>query len=915
MIVSLPLFEAYLECRTKCWLRSRAEPSTGNLYAEWTSLQKATYCEDQLKHLLPTIHESDRVNEPQISRHAAENARWRLATNVPLRSDGLETRLHALERKPSERRRPAQFIPYLFRFFNKVTKSDKLSLAFDTLVLREVVGCEVGFGNIVHGDCGNTLKVNVSALVREVQKHIANITVILAESAPPDLVLNSHCKQCEFQARCQNAAKQKDELSLLSGMSEKERKKLHGKGIFTITQLSHTFRPRRRGRHSQGKEERFHHSLLALAIRENKIHAVDIRAPKLDGTPVYLDVEGLPDHDFYYLVGIRVGSGDNAAQHSFWADDRDGERFVWKKLFNAVSTIRDPRIVHFGAYETTFLKRMFARYGRPSDSSVAAIAIEHAVNLLSLVYAHIYFPTFSNGLKDIAGYLGFRWSGSLVSGADAIVWRHRWEASKDPGMKRALLDYNREDCEALELVANRLTDLHRAVSADDRSSHSNVVLASEIKRESPFPLRFGRNSFMLPELETINRAAYWNYQRERVYVKARSKRVRRAERYSRRGIRLRPNVIIECPKAVRCPTCKSKLIRRHEKRTKIEIDIRFMRHGVKRWITRYIIQRYLCESCRSTFYPSSRRWTGNKYGPAIAAYAIYQNIELGLPQRRVAASVSQLFDIYLPHQTVNLFKAAAAEHYASTYDRLLRKLCSGPLLHVDETRASVLNKDCYVWALSSMEEVAYFRTANREGNTIHAMLKDFSGVLVSDFYAAYDAVECPQQKCLIHLIRDLNDDLLKHPFDDTLKRLVIDLSSLVRSMVETVDRRGLKKRFLGRHRAPVAQFYDRLDRACDVSEATAKVMERLKRNRDRLFTFLDFDGVPWNNNNAEHAIKAFALLRRVIDGRTTEKGLDDFLVLLSVYETCKCKNITFLDFLRSGSRDIDKFAISQRTRR
>ena len=35
MIVSLPLFEAYLECRTKCWLRSRAEPSTGNLYAEW----------------------------------------------------------------------------------------------------------------------------------------------------------------------------------------------------------------------------------------------------------------------------------------------------------------------------------------------------------------------------------------------------------------------------------------------------------------------------------------------------------------------------------------------------------------------------------------------------------------------------------------------------------------------------------------------------------------------------------------------------------------------------------------------------------------------------------------------------------------------------------------------------------------
>ena len=50
------------------------------------------------------------------------------------------------------------------------------------------------------------------------------------------------------------------------------------------------------------------------------------------------------------------------------------------------------------------------------------------------------------------------------------------------------------------------------------------------------------------------------------------------------------------------------------------------------------------------------------------------------------------------------------------------------------------------------------------------MLKNFSGILVTDFYAAYDAIECPQQKCLIHLIRDLNDELLKHPYDDGLKR-------------------------------------------------------------------------------------------------------------------------------------------------
>ncbi|MFH1292836.1 MAG: transposase, partial [Pseudomonadota bacterium] len=53
------------------------------------------------------------------------------------------------------------------------------------------------------------------------------------------------------------------------------------------------------------------------------------------------------------------------------------------------------------------------------------------------------------------------------------------------------------------------------------------------------------------------------------------------------------------------------------------------------------------------------------------------------------------------------------------------------------------------------------------------------------------------------------------------------------------------------------------------------------RNRNRLFTFLEHDGIPWNNNNAENAIKAFAKTRRVFDAGVTVDGLDRTLLLLS----------------------------------
>ena len=64
--------------------------------------------------------------------------------------------------------------------------------------------------------------------------------------------------------------------------------------------------------------------------------------------------------------------------------------------------------------------------------------------------------------------------------------------------------------------------------------------------------------------------------------------------------------------------------------------------------------------------------------------------------------------------------------------------------------------------------------------------------------------------------------------------------------------------------------------------------------------------------NAEHAIKAFARLRKVISGTSTKKGVEEYLTLLTVAQSCEYSGIDFLDFLRSGERDIERFAIRKR---
>jgi predicted RecB family nuclease len=75
-----------------------------------------------------------------------------------------------------------------------------------------------------------------------------------------------------------------------------------------------------------------------------------------------------------------------------------------------------------------------------------------AVNLLSVTFAKVYFPTFSNGIKEIARYLGFESENPAGSGLQSIIWRMQWEASGATTLERSLLIYNANDCEALEVV-------------------------------------------------------------------------------------------------------------------------------------------------------------------------------------------------------------------------------------------------------------------------------------------------------------------------------------------------------------------------------------------------------------------------------------------------------------------------------
>jgi len=96
---------------------------------------------------------------------------------------------------------------------------------------------------------------------------------------------------------------------------------------------------------------------------------------------------------------------------------------------------------------------------------------------------------------------------------------------------------------------------------------------------------------------------------------------------------------------------------------------------------------------------------------------------------------------------------------------LIKHILASPFIHADETQINIQGVEHYVWVLTNGTHVVFKMTETREATIVHDFLTDYQGILISDFYPGYDSVKCQQQKCLVHLIRDLNEDLWKFPFD------------------------------------------------------------------------------------------------------------------------------------------------------
>jgi predicted RecB family nuclease len=608
---------------------------------------------------------------------------------------------------------PFHYVPVLFSESRNVHRWHRLLLASLGALIGRVQKRTPSRGVIYQGDPCYATSVPFGSSARSGEDAIRDLARMHRGDAAWPLRLNDHCGVCEFRAECRAKAIKDDNLTLLRGLGEKEQRRYARRGIFTLTQMSHTFRPRRPGKRAQPVRRR-QYPLQALAIRDQTVYVLGKPELPASSIEIFLDVEGKPDEQFVYLIGAIVRRGENEEHHSFWADSKDEER----RIFEQLAAHPEALIFGYGAYERAFIRRM--RAGASRKKLVDRI-LDRLVNALAIVYPHFYFPTYTNGLKEIGTALGCRWHDERASGMQSVAWRLRWERDRNAEWKEKLLQYNLDDCGALAAV---ISFLRSASRPEDRVRDPSAGPAGELKVTPVAELDKARytlpwTTFDNPDLAFVNKCAHFDYQRQRVHIRGDARLRRRyRDKDASKNRKLRRSKVVRIT-ASRCPKCGACEIDPIAKparhlgripRRKRTFDLRITQSSLKRRVVDCRATVYRCRKCGHQF-AASRYERVASHSHALMCWVIDLSVAHRVSFGAILEIFRDFFGVKLHPVELLMFRSLLARYYRSTYRAMQKRLTSGPLLHADETEVKHRTGTGYVWALASITEVVYLYPA------------------------------------------------------------------------------------------------------------------------------------------------------------------------------------------------------------
>jgi hypothetical protein len=292
---------------------------------------------------------------------------------------------------------------------------------------------------------------------------------------------------------------------------------------------------------------------------------------------------------------------------------------------------------------------------------------------------------------------------------------------------------------------------------------------------------------------------------------------------------------------------------------------------------------------------------GVQVGPKALEVAARLRAEWHLPVRKVCAILEQLFGLRVTPGGLLHALGRVSERLRGEYEALEQQIRASAVVYSDETSWYVgAPRGSALWVFATPEATLYRVVAKRTRAQLQAIIGEaFGGVLVSDCLSLYDDASERQQKCYAHHLRAIRKAEAEHPGGGSpyLRQVKVLLRAAMAVKAEQARQPETWRRA---RREGLERWAERLLEGPRGQPEEERVRQRLSKQRDHLFVFLEQEAVEATNNLAERQLRPAVISRKVSCGNRTWRGARSWERLASLVATCAQTGRSFGDLVRNA---------------
>lgn len=374
-----------------------------------------------------------------------------------------------------------------------------------------------------------------------------------------------------------------------------------------------------------------------------------------------------------------------------------------------------------------------------------------------------------------------------------------------------------------------------------------------------------------------------------------------------------PDITVKLP-LNSCPECGGDLtdqpVESEEKRQVFDLP------DIKMLVTEFLAQRKTCPRCGtlvSAGFPCGVT-APVQYGPGMQSAMTYLNVRQVIPCARVAEVCQDLFGHRPSAGSVVRSVVRCADLLAPRIEEIRDTLAQAPLLHADETGVRCIGKTHWLHVVSTATHSLFSYSPKRgfEGFTAANVLPSYSGMLVHDFWGAYDKLQCDHSRCNAHLLRELK------AFTEAGHRWAEEIIAVLLEMKKAADeaRGNGREQVAAAHRKRLRSSYDKwvkagLEAHPEITKPSGKrgrigqsketnLLRRLRDKREEVLRFVNDLGVPFDNNQAERDLRMIKVQQKVSGCFRSVEGAERFCVISSYISTIRKQGINLMESIKAA---------------